>query len=277
MSFAKSDVLKVPGASLYYQMRGSGSILLILQGGDGDAEGSESLADHLVDYYTVVTYDRRGLSRSKLDEPFEPPRIEMHSDDAHCLLAHLTNEPVFVFGSSFGALLGLDLVARHPEQVRILVAHEPPVPELLSDAERMQAMQSQEEVDETYRREGVVAAMRKSLANSGLNFADREPDVVLPQPSPLRAANLEFFHKYDAPAAHGYRLDIAGLKRASTRIVLAGGRASQEFWAHHSAEALANQLGTEFVEFPGGHNGHILHPRAFAVKLREVLGDEQGK
>jgi pimeloyl-ACP methyl ester carboxylesterase len=114
------------------------------------------------------------------------------------------------------------------------------------------------------------------MATSGLNFEDREPDVVLPQPSPQRAANLEFFHRYDAPAAHSYKLDIAALKKASTRIVLAGGRTSREMWPHRSAEALANRLGTAFVEFPGGHNGHVLHPRAFAARLRAVLGDDQG-
>src|SRR5579884_4018338 len=99
MSSTKSDTLRVSGAGLYYKVRGSGPILLILQGGDGDAQGSEGLAEHLVNRYTVVTYDRRGLSRSKLDEPFEPPHIETHSDDVHCLLAYLTTEPVFVFGA----------------------------------------------------------------------------------------------------------------------------------------------------------------------------------
>src|SRR5438876_969143 len=72
MSLTTSDTLQVPGASLYYKVCGSDPLLLILQGGDGDADGSDNLADHLVDYYTVVTYDRRGLSRSKLDEPLEP-------------------------------------------------------------------------------------------------------------------------------------------------------------------------------------------------------------
>ncbi len=195
-----------------------------------------------------VTYDRRGLSRSKLDDLAQPPRLETHSDDAHRLLAALTTEPVFVLGNSIGALIGLDLVARHSEQVRTLVAHEPPALELLPDAERTHVVRAQEDVEETYRREGVAAAMRKGLANIGLNFEDREPDVVLPQPTSQRAANLEFFRTHDAPAAHRYRLDIAAL-----------------------------QAGTEFVEFPGGHNGHVLHPRAFAARLRDVLGDEQGK
>ena len=63
------DTLPVPGASLYYKVQGSGPLLLMLQGGDGDAEGSDGVAAHLIDRYTVVSYDRRGLSRSKLDSP----------------------------------------------------------------------------------------------------------------------------------------------------------------------------------------------------------------
>ena len=274
MSLTKSDTLRVSGANLYYQVRGIGPFLLILQGGDGDAGGSDGLADHLVNHYTVVTYDRRGLSRSTLDEPFEPPRLETYSDDAHRLLVALTTEPVFVLGTSIGALIGLDLVARHPEQVRTLVTHEPPALELLPGAERTQVVRDQEELDETFRREGMTAGMKKGMAKSGLNFEDREPDVVLPQPSPQRAANLEFFRTYDAPAAHRYKLDMVALKKASTRVVPAGGRTSQEMWTHHSAEALADQLGTVFAEFPGGHNGHVLHPRAFAERLRDVLGNE---
>lgn len=201
MSLTTSNTLRVPGASLYYQVRGSGPLLLIIQGGDGDAEGSNGIVDHLVDSYTVVTYDRRGLSRSKLDDMTEPPSLETHSDDAHRLLAQLCTEPALVFGGSLGALIGLDLVAHHPEQVRTLVAHEPPALDLLSDEERTRVMHEQEELDETWRREGVAAAMKKSLAKSGLNFNDREPGVVLPQPNPQRAANREFFHTYDAPAA----------------------------------------------------------------------------
>ena len=128
--------------------------------------------------------------------------METHSDDAHRLLATLTAEPALVFGGSLGALIGLNLVARNPEQVRTLVAHEPPALDLLSDEERTRVVQDQEDLDETLRRGGVAAAMRKGLAQSGLNFADREQEVVLPQPTPQRAANLEFFRTYDAPAAH---------------------------------------------------------------------------
>jgi pimeloyl-ACP methyl ester carboxylesterase len=136
MSAAKHDTLRVPGATLFYCVRGSGPMLLILPGGDGDADSTDSLCKQLDERYTIVTYDRRGLSRSIPDSSAESLTISTHSDDAHRLLAELTNQPASVFGSSIGALVGLDLVARHPEQVRVLVAHEPPAWELLPDAER---------------------------------------------------------------------------------------------------------------------------------------------
>src|SRR5271169_1640190 len=117
MCTTEVEMLRVPGASLHYRKRGSGPLLLILQGGDGDAGGSNGIADHLADYYTVVTYDRRGLSHSKIDNSAQNLRLETHTDDVHYLLAALTAEPVLVFGASLGALMGLDLAARFPEQV----------------------------------------------------------------------------------------------------------------------------------------------------------------
>ena len=268
----KEGTLRVPGATLYYKMRGAGPVLLVLQGGDGDADGLDSLCRHLVDSYTVVTYDRRGLSRSTLDEPPNALALETHGDDVHRLLAALTAEPAYVFGGSLGALLGLELMTRHPEQVRTLVAHEPPAPEVLPDVERARAVQSQEEMEAIFRREGPFSAIRKGLIGSGLNFDDREPDVVVPPPSPQRAANLAFFLTFDAPAVRRYRLDLAALQAAAARIVLAGGITSRDLWPHQCARALADRLGTTFAEFPGGHNGYVLRPRAFAAKLHDLFG-----
>jgi pimeloyl-ACP methyl ester carboxylesterase len=271
MSATKADMLRVPGASLYYEVRGSGPLLLMIQGGSGNAGGTHGVASQLVDHYTVVTYDRRGLSRSTLDDVAESPPLETHSDDAHRLLAALTSEPALVFGASIGALIGLDLAARHPEQVRVLVAHEPPAPQLLPDAERARAERAQVDVEETYRREGAVAAMKKFVALSGVNFGDREPDFELPAPTSQTAADREFFLTHDASAARRYRLDIAALRAAPTRIVPAGGRTSRQYFPYICATALADRLGRQIVEFPGGHTGFLTHPRAFAATLRDVL------
>jgi pimeloyl-ACP methyl ester carboxylesterase len=140
MSATKEDTLRVAGTTLFYRVTGSGPTLLMLPGGHADADTAKTLCEQLVDNHVVVTYDRRRLSRSKIDRPVDSLTLATHSDDAHCPLGALTNEPALVFGSSMGALIGLDLVTRHPEQVRILVAHEPPAWDLLPNAERDQAM-----------------------------------------------------------------------------------------------------------------------------------------
>jgi pimeloyl-ACP methyl ester carboxylesterase len=123
--------LEVEGASLFYKIEGCGPLLLLIQGGDGTAEGVAGIAADLAESYTVVSYDRRGLSRSTIEEGAPPVSLQVHSEDAFRLLPALTTEPALVFGASLGAVVGLDLISRHPEAVRALVAHEPPLPQLL--------------------------------------------------------------------------------------------------------------------------------------------------
>jgi len=127
MQATRTNTLRVPGAELYFEVRGSGPVLLLICGGVYDAAGYAGLAEQLADRYTVVTYDRRGNSRSPLDGAPEHQRIEVHGDDAHQLLSAVgvtADRPAHVFGNSSGATIGLELAARHPEQERALVAGE---------------------------------------------------------------------------------------------------------------------------------------------------------
>lgn len=140
--------LRVPGAGLHYQLRGHGPLLLIIMGGGGDADTANRIVEYLTERYTVMTYDRRGLSRSTLDDPDEHPTIEMHSEDVHRLLAEVSIEPVFVLGTSFGALIALDLIGRHPKQVHLLVAHEAPLPQMLPDSQRIEFARVQRAIEQ---------------------------------------------------------------------------------------------------------------------------------
>jgi pimeloyl-ACP methyl ester carboxylesterase len=268
---ATQDTVRTDRATLFYRIRGSGALLLILPGGDGDADTADALCDELIDRYTVVTYDRRGMSRSAIDASTKPPTIATHSDDVHRLLATLTNEPAFVFASSIGALIGLDLIARNPEQVRILIAHEPPAWELLPVAERDQATRSQEDAEEAFRREGADAGFKKFVALAAVDFSDREPDAALAPPTSERAANLSYFFTHDSPAVRRHRLNLAALEASAARIVPAVGQSAAGSAPYRVAAALAARLGKDLVEFPGGHTGWLLRPKAFATKLREIF------
>lgn len=269
---AITKTLDVPGARLRYLLRGDGPLLVLIAGGDGDAAASEGLAAHLAGEYTVLTYDRRGLSGSTIDDPAPPTTITTHADDVHHLLTALTSEPARVYGSSIGAMIALELVARHPEQVAVLVAHEPPATQLLPEAERTHAAHEQQEIEEIFRKEGAYPALGRFAKLIGLDPTDREPDAEITPPGPGRVANLEFFLTNDAPAVAAHRLDLAALKAASTRVLPAVGETSGDIWPYKCGLLLAEALGTPHAEFPGGHNGSVFRPRAFAARLREVLG-----
>jgi pimeloyl-ACP methyl ester carboxylesterase len=267
----KTGTIEVPGAQLFYEVTGSGPLLLIIQGGDGDADGTQALVEHLRDHYTVVTYDPRGLSRSTLKEQPCEPWFEKHVDDAHQILTELATRPAFVFGSSRGALVALALLTHYREKIHLAVVHEPPASQLLADDERVLMYHNQLETEQLFKREGVGSAMRKFAAISGLEFSDREPGVAIPSRSLKRAANLTFFLTHDAPAIHRYRLNLDALRSLSDRIVPAVGKGSAGKEPHQCGLRLATLLGVESVEFPGGHSGYVTHPCAFAAKLEEVL------
>ena len=289
METRKVGSLQVPGSSLYYELRGSGPLLLLIAGGAGDADSYDRVAGYLVDHYTVVTYDRRGYSRSPLNDPHQLIRIGTHSDDLHHLLAALTGEPACVLGCSIGALIALDLGIRFPEQVHTLVAHELPVTALLSDAWRSQAARMQANMAEMARREGAAVAIQRFAESLGVKRADLESRAGLQgvgtgltksgseadaQAESVRMAenNREAFFKHDTQAVARYTLDLSALKAMPpTSILPAGGSASRETWPYQCSLALAECLGTLLVEFPGDHAGFSNHPQEFAERLHAVL------
>ncbi|MGK5556346.1 alpha/beta fold hydrolase [Actinomadura kijaniata] len=277
MTVTTTGRLPVPGAVLHYQVRGTGPMLLISQSGEGDADRSADLVDRLTDAHTVVTYDRRGLSRSTLDDPAGGVTLAEHADDVHHLLAALTDEPVAMLGCSLGAVIGLHVAVRHPGRIGTLIAHEPVAPRLLPAPERVRHQEELAHIQRLYRREGLAPALRTMAEALGIDPArpDAEPGLT-PQPmTPRRIANFGFFIERDFTAVIEDALPVAELAAVPTRIVPAAGRATpRTVFDHRCAQELAALLGAEIVEFPGGHNGNTTHPRAYAARLRQVLGGE---
>jgi len=264
--------LRVPGARLYYRLQGAGPLLLVLQGGAGDADASEEIVDRLTDRFTVLTYDRRGLSRSALDPGTEPlVSLRTHASDAHRLLSALTSEPAILVGHSIGAVIALEMIARYPKAARTLVAHEPSVAQLLPPAAWFEVAEERRRVSETYRLLGAGAALKELTTMLRVDTTDREPGARRPKVTRYSAANLDFFFAFDVPASRRYVLDLKALAGADAHIVLAAGENSRGTWIRMATELLAERLGSELLEFPGDHDGFALHPRAFATRFREIL------
>src|SRR5437764_11263940 len=92
----REKTLKVPGATLYYEVRGSGPVLLCIPGGPTDAGMFTDLAGRLAGDFTVVSYDPRGHSRSPLDGEPENVPVSVQADDAAAILSAMGNEPAYV-------------------------------------------------------------------------------------------------------------------------------------------------------------------------------------
>ena len=286
MTEPKTLTLELPGASVRYDVRDaeaqSADPALLMIGYPMAASGFNSLAGHFRDR-TVVTYDPAGVDRSESETLAGDSTPDDRAEDLHRLIAALGDQPVDLFASSGGAVNALALVTQHPEQVRTLVAHEPPAASLLPDAE--QASAAIVDIHETYTRDGFGPAMAKFMAITSLKgpipagFADQAVDpgaFGLPtdddgdRDDPLLGRNIV--------ATTHYEYDFEALRAAPTRIVIGAGAESEGEMAHRGALAVAEHLGTEPVIFPSHHGGFLGgefgwagDPDAFAPKLREVL------
>jgi pimeloyl-ACP methyl ester carboxylesterase len=246
------------------------------------APGFATLAGHFTDR-TVITYDPRGSERSELTEPTDPPTPDDHADDLHRVIQEIGVGSVDLFASSGGAVNALALIARHPEDVRTLVAHEPPMPSVLPD--RDAALAAARAVHETYMQRGWGAGMAHFIAvvsHQG-EFPDDYSEQAPPDPEMFGMPAEDDGTRTDPllglalVGSIGYEPDFDALRAASTRIVMAAGN-EEGTMANRGAYSVAERLGSEVVLFPSGHGGFLGgeygqtgEPDAFAAKLREVL------
>ena len=286
MTEPKSHTLEVPGAVLHYDVRSNDSSsepVLFLIGSPMGADGFVTLAGHFTDR-TVVTYDPRAAGRSQRTDGAPETTVEEHADDLHRLISALDAGPVDIFATSGGATNALALVARHPEQVKTLVAHEPPASQELPDREPVLAAST--DIHDTYLRSGFGPAMAKFIALVSYEgpFPADYADQPAPDPAMFGLPTEDDGSRNDPLVGQNmisgshYQHDFDALRTASTRIVVGVGTESSRMIPGRAAVAVAERLGTTPVTFPGGHDGFLGgeygrtgDPDAFAATLRKAL------
>ncbi|MGW7685297.1 alpha/beta fold hydrolase [Kribbella sp. NPDC054772] len=266
--------LAVPGATLHYEVAGSGPVLLLIAGGGTDAAVFSGIVGQLAAEYTVVTYDPRGNSRSRYDGDAADECVEQSAADALALIDAVGGaEPAYVFGTSSGAITGLELITRYPDRVRMLVAHEPPCTEVLPDATDARAFF--DDVYATYRDDGLTAADVVFMMGTGMDDDAMPPlEDLLPEYRELAErmqANAANFYEHKLLPFTRYVPDLDALRRAADRVVPAAGLESYLHLPGRPIEVVADHLGWPVVMFPGGHGGYSSHPAAFATHLAHLL------
>jgi pimeloyl-ACP methyl ester carboxylesterase len=285
-----THMLETAEVDIAYDVRGplpaaDGRPPLFMIGQPMDGSGFATLASHFPDR-TVVTYDPRGLGRSRRKDGRVDHVPTTQADDVHGVIEALGVGPVEMFASSGGAVTALALVTAYPHDVTTLVAHEPPLIPVLPDAEA--AERARGGIRDAYEAKGSGAGMAAFIAMT--SWRGEFTDDYFAQPAPDPSAfgmPSEDDGSRDDPllsdrswAVSSYRPDVDRLAAAPTRIVIAVGEESLDTFTGRTAVASARLLGQQATVFPshhggfiGGEFGYAGQPEAFARKLRDVLDD----
>lgn len=287
----KTQTLSRDDAEIVYDVaeaedRSAEHPVLVMIGQPMDASGFRALASHFPDR-AVVTYDPRGLGRSTRSDGEVTNTPTTQAEDVHALIETLGAGPVDLFASSGGAVTALALVAAHPDDVRVLVAHEPPLPGVLPDAEA--AERALAAVHEAYDTSGFGAGMAAFIGMTSWRGEFTDEYFARPAPDPamfgLPAADDgsrdDPLLSERSSAVTSHRPDVDALTAAPTRVVIGVGEESEGLFTGRTSTAVAELLGTQAVVFPSHHGGFAAEDSAypgkateFARRLREVLDSQ---
>jgi pimeloyl-ACP methyl ester carboxylesterase len=286
----KTHTLDTGEADIVYDVQGplptaDGRPALFMIGQPMDASGFRTLASYFPDR-TVITYDPRGLGRSIRKDGRVDNAPTIQAGDVHAVIGTLDAGPVEMFASSGGAVTALALVAAYPNDVTVLVAHEPPLVPVLPDAGAAERAVAQ--FRDAYATKGWGAGMAAFIAMTSWHgeFTDEYFARALPDPAQFGMPPGDDGSRDDpllsdrSAAVTDYRPDVEALVAAPTRVVIAVGEESAGTFTGRTSVAMAELLGQQATVFPshhggfvGGDSGYAGQPEAFARKLREILDD----
>lgn len=252
----KTGTVDVNGTKLHYELRGTGPSFLFIPGAEGDAEEYLRVVELLDDELTILSYDRRGFSRSPRSADYSGTTVDEQADDAAALLAALDMPPAAVWGNSSGAIIGLSLVLRYPEAVRRAMLHEPPLFAGMSDPQGNLAFLKQATAN------GKVPFLRMLMGDIVYNgFSEGYRTRLEADDTWINYEfdNFEYYKPADA--------DLAGVQRP---VAVLYGADSPPFFGE-AANWLAGRLGTEALTIPGSHGAHYDIPGEVAKAIMEFV------
>ncbi|WP_433178810.1 alpha/beta fold hydrolase [Actinoallomurus sp. CA-150999] len=292
---AEIDLVQSKGALLHVERSGQGPTLVLIPGGGGDAGVYEDVVPLLSERFTVITFDRRGNSRSSLAEPDGPVDMSDQAEDVVAILDHYRIDRALVFGTSGGAVIALELLSRHADRLLGAVAHEPPLIQILpADSTERRAM---EDIARLGREKGTMRAFaafgamtmddpprifRSAFGQAMIAVATRWGlavgsvlrGITRREPSTMTRmlGNADLLIERELPAAcFRYRPDLDALRAAGVRWCTAVGEHSTGRPYHRPALVLAERLGVSCETFPGGHTVYQQAPEAFTTRLITIL------
>ncbi|WP_203292530.1 alpha/beta fold hydrolase [Luteirhabdus pelagi] len=119
-----SHFVEIEGGRLHYKTIGSGTPILIINGGPGfNSEGFLPMATKIAEMgYQTILYDQRGTGKSTL-ETVSPETItlDLMNSDIEAIRKDMQLEEWIVLGHSFGGMMANYYAAHYPERVSAMI------------------------------------------------------------------------------------------------------------------------------------------------------------
>jgi pimeloyl-ACP methyl ester carboxylesterase len=253
------------GAELYYEIRGDGPPLLLIAGGLADAGQFTMLSEELAGQRSVITYDRRGNSRSPAPAGWTITSVEEQADDAASLLEALGISAASVYGHSIGAPIALDLSVRRPEIVHAVIFEDPAMMSVLADPGGVMSVVGPV-IEEGMKTGGPTAA-----ADAFYRFAVGEAlNALEPATYERMKSDGGVLFGVEFEAISGWTPNEEALRRNRVPVLILCGDESPPFF-REAAEWLGSRLGAEVQPVPGGHGAPFDHSPEVAAQVTGFL------
>ena len=256
------------GVRLHYRVAGDGEPIVLVHGSWTDHQTWQFVVPQLAESFRVVWYDRRGHSAS--EHPTRAWRRRDDEDDLAALITRLDVGPVHLVASSYGAAISLALAARRPDLVRSVIAHEPPLLDLVTGDAIDRIVTTVREVADRVTKGDAIGAARYFVDELvlGPGWWDRLPPELhrtFVDNAPTFAISLA---DPDWSA-----LDADQLERSGVPVLLTDGTDSPP-WLPIIVRAAADRLpSARRLTFAGsGHAPHLSDPAGFVGAVREQIG-----
>lgn len=268
------ETLELKGAKLRYHKVGNGPVLICIPGANGTGDIYMPLAQQLKDKFTVVAVDRRGYGQSELTEPLPDEvsnpdsryRVKRDAQDIAELANHLSDEPVYVLGSSSGAIVAMHVLKEHSDIVKRIAFHEPPINTFLPNAKYWQDKNA--EIIDIAVNEGMPQAMKlfgETLNTSQLDrqYMSKPAQAEDDAESKKRFEEMLGWFKYEIRQYTESDISIDDLNKHKDIITLLNGTASRDSFPQEVNFYISEQTGIKIIDIPGGHLGYVQEPEAF--------------
>ena len=273
------QMVQANGAELYCEFSGSGPAVLFVSGGTGDSGQFDRVKPELADEFTIITFDRRGCSRSPRPPGWTATSLAEWADDAAALVDALALGPVTVFGTSLGATTTIELLIRHPVLARAAILHEPVI-WTVTQAYYEARGQAAAYADQAGRWQKAVSA---AMASGGVRAALEAFFVPIVGEATFRSIdpavldraveNADTFFRMISPATQNYRPDALAVAAIRCPVIVLASAESPTYLFEPTASWLAERGYPTRPKLPGGHGAYIDQPKAFAAALRPYLSE----